>query len=179
MRVIKKLPWLLLTILAIAAFLRLYRLGSESIWLDEAFSVLVSKASPISIVKLTATSETHPPLYYLLLHFWMLAFGQSEVALRSLSACFGILSIFLLYKVGCELFNHKVGLLSSSLLAISTFTIWYSQDARPYSLLLCVTLLSFLFFVRIFKYASYLLRNLLSFHTCPILTLFRRAVKHC
>lgn len=118
LRRIKKGPWLLLAILAIAAFLRLHALGSESLWLDEAFSVVWCKTSLVAMVRSTITSETHPPLYYILLHFWMLAFGQSEAAVRSLSACFGILSVLLLYHVGRELFDRKVGLLASFFLAV-------------------------------------------------------------
>jgi uncharacterized membrane protein len=86
-----------------------------------------------------------------MLHFWMLLFGQSEIAVRALSACLGIISVLLIYKVGRELYNRKIGLIASLLMTISTFAIYSSQEARQYSLLLLLTLLSFLFFIRIIK----------------------------
>lgn len=149
MRAAEKASWLILAILTLAGFLRLYGLGSESVWLDEAVSVHIAKTSLLSIIQSGINNDVHPPLYYLLLHFWMLLFGQSEAAIRSLSACFGIISVYLLYKVGRELFDHKVGLVASFLLAISAFAIYYSQEARQYSLLLLLTLLSFFFFIKI------------------------------
>jgi uncharacterized membrane protein len=140
-----------LLLIALAGFLRLFGLDSESIWMDEAFSVVWAKKDLMSLDRSTAAVETHPPLYYILLHLWMLAFGQSEAAIRSLSACLGLVSVLLLYKVGRELFNREVGLVASFLLTISAFSIWLSQDARPYSLLLLLTLLSFFLFIKTLK----------------------------
>jgi mannosyltransferase len=147
----KKIPWLLLAVLVVAAFLCLFALGRESLWLDEAMSVGSSKASLWSIAQTTASQDTLPPLYYFLLHLWMLLFGQTETAIRSLSACLGIVSVFLMYKVGQELFDRKTGLIASFLMAISAFALAYSQEARPYALMLMLTLLSFFLFIRILK----------------------------
>jgi len=146
-----KVPWLLLAILALAVFLRIFGLGSESLWLDEVASVHVSETSLVSIIRSSISGDTHPPLYYLLLHFWMLLFGQSEAAVQSLSALFDIISVLLMYMVARELFEPKIGLIAGFLLAISSFAIYYSQEVRMYSLLLSLTLLSFLFFVRILR----------------------------
>jgi mannosyltransferase len=145
-----KVPWFLLVILALATFLRIFGLGS-SLWLDEVASVRTSETSLVSIIHTTTSVDTHPPLYYFLLHFWMLLFGQSEVAVQSLSALFGIISVLLMYMVARELFEPKTGLIAAFLLAISGFAIFYSQEVRMYSLLLSLTLLSFLFFVRILR----------------------------
>lgn len=151
-----KSPWLksneiilvLLLIILLGSFLRIYGLGSESIWFDEAVSINVSQQSVALIIEKT---ELHPPLYYIILHFWMLLFGTSEVATRSLSAIFGIISIFLIYQVGRTLFNHRVGLISGFLSGISYFHIYYSQEMRNYSLLLLLTLLSFFLFIKILR----------------------------
>lgn len=111
----------------------------------------VSQTSVVSIVQTCADSDNHPPLYYLLLHFWMLPFGQSEVAVRALSACLRVISVLLIYKVGSELFNRKLGMTASFLMAISNFAIYASQEARSYGLLLLLTLLSFLLFIKILR----------------------------
>lgn len=141
---------ILSSIILLGGFLRIYNLGSESLWLDEVISVSWSKKSVASIVEL-AGNDVHPPLYFIILHLWMLLFGTSEIAIRALSAIFGIISIFLIYIVGCQLFDRKIGLISSFLLSISYFQIMYSQNARGYSLLLLLTLLSFFFFIKILK----------------------------
>jgi len=147
----KKLPWLVIAIICLASVLRIVGLGRNSLWLDEAYQVWASKNNVASILQITIHADTHPPLYYLLLHYWMLGFGQSEVAVRSLSACLGIITVALVYFVGRDLFNRRTGLVASFLLAISVFAIWISQEARPYSLLMPLTVLSFLFFVRLLR----------------------------
>jgi len=161
---IKAHKFILILLLSIflGGFLRLYDLGAESIWLDEANTVYVSGQSLSSII-----IDYSPPLYFIITHFWTVVFGSSELAIRFPSAVFGIISIFLMYKIGYHLFNQKIGLISSFLLSISSFAIWHSQDARYYSLLLLLTLLSFYFFIQILKsnskwyYLGYALANIL------------------
>jgi uncharacterized membrane protein len=68
----------LLLILLLAGALRFWGIGAESLWLDEATSLVVADNPPATIVALTA-EEIHPPLYYLLLHL-LLLFGRSEAA---------------------------------------------------------------------------------------------------
>ena len=158
---------ILLLIILLGGFLRIYDLGAESIWLDEVSSIQCAEQSLSSIIGDAFETQSSPPLYFIILHYWMLLFGTSEIAIRSLSAIFGILSIFLIYKVGCQLFNQKIGLISSFLLSISAFHVIYSQEARPYSLFLFLTLLSFYFFISILKadnkryYLGYLLANII------------------
>jgi mannosyltransferase len=165
----------LLAIILLGSLLRIYDLGTESLWLDEATSVVWSQTSLVSVVQSSGTLHNQPPLYFALLHFWMLLFGTSETAVRSLSAIFGIISIFLIYQVGYRLFSRRVGLISSFLSAISYFYIYYSQEARAYSLLLLLTLLSFFLFISILKsdivrrwyFPVYFLCNLCLAYTHP------------
>ena len=166
---------ILLGIILIGSLLRIYHLGTESIWLDEAASIDGSKESLVSVIESSGRLHNVPPLYFVLLHFWMLFFGTGEIAVRSLSAIFGIVSIFVIYHVGCQLFNRKVGLISSFLSAISRYHIQYSQEARAYSLLQLLTLLSFSFFIKIVKtdnkrelyFALLLLTNVCLAYTHP------------
>ena len=64
----------LVAVLILGFSLRLYGITSESIWLDEAFSIQLAKYDPVEIIRKTAR-DVHPPLYYLLLHFWINLFG--------------------------------------------------------------------------------------------------------
>lgn len=172
-RLTSKVHWLLLAIIALAASLRLFGLDMESFWGDEVFSVVWADADPITIIKSTAITEPHPPLYYLLLHYWMTVFGDSEAVVRSLSALFGVISVLLIYRVGSVLYDRKVGLIAGFLLAVSAFAIQYSQEARAYSLFLLLTLASFLFFLLLLKtgkprkthFALYTIANVLLCYT--------------
>jgi len=154
-------------IICIAAFLRLFQLGTESLWLDEAESI---RESAMTIQGITSHSN-QPPLYFLLLRGWISLFGTSEFALRSLSAIFGILAVPVIFYIGKLLFNERVGLISSFLLSFAFFPIYYSQETRAYSLLLFLSLLSYLFFVIVIKkddnrfYPAYLAASILLVYT--------------
>lgn len=158
---------ILLLILLVGGFLRLYNLGTESLWLDEISRIEFAEHSPSYIIQEAIGEENQPPLYFFILHFWILLFGSSEIAARFPSVIFGIISVFLIYKIGYKLFSQKIGLISSFLLSVSTFHIFHSQEANPYSLYLFLTLLSFYFFIQILRenrnlnYIGYLLTNIL------------------
>ena len=162
---------ILILICFVGFFLRFYALGGESFWFDEKMSLYFSQNDPVSILN-PPSYETHiPPLYYMLLHFWMGLFGISEFAVRSLSAVFGSLSIFALYKLGKYLFNVKIAIYSSLICAISILQIYFSQEARMYSLLTLTTLLSVFFFLkslnenRLRFWASYIIVSILMLYT--------------
>ena len=127
--------------LAAAFFLRFYNLTRESLWLDEGYSVSLAHSSLLEIINGTA-ADVHPPLYYFLLHYWMKLFGDSETAVRMPSVLIGVLSVTMIYLVGKRLFDQQVGLLAALLLAISSFHVQYSQEARMYGLLTLLTLSS-------------------------------------
>jgi uncharacterized membrane protein len=69
-----------------------------------------------------------------------LPLGSEEWVLRLPSALVGLLSIYLLYRLGSALFDRLTGLAAALLLAVSPFHVWYSQEARMYALvgLLCL-----------------------------------------
>ena len=143
----------LLGIVLIGAFLRVYHLGTQSIWFDEAYSVGLSSLSVPQIVQ-AAAADVQPPLYYLLLHYWMMAFGTSESAVRLLSVLFGVLAIPMIYVVGRQLFNKETGLVGALILALSSFNIYYSQETRMYSLMALLALLSMYFFWRFLRQSN-------------------------
>jgi mannosyltransferase len=142
---------ILLAILSIGLFLRVYDLSNESLWLDEGFSI---KFANLSLSQIFYLQETNPPLYYIILHWWIILFGDSEFSVRFPSVMFGFLSIFMIYKVGNQIFNKDVGILSSLLLGLSVFHIRYSQEARTYSLSVLLTLLSIYFFIKLLRKSS-------------------------
>jgi len=138
----------LLAIILIGAFLRVYQLGAQSIWFDESSSVYIAKLSFTQFAQALPTLERSPPLYFLILHYWVILFGTSEFAVRLLSALFGVLALPMIYVLGRQLFNEEVGLVAALILALSSFNIQYSQEARMYSLMVLLALLSMYFFTR-------------------------------
>lgn len=131
----------------LATALRFYRLDGQSLWADEGNSVALAGRS-LAVITYGAAYDIHPPLYYYLLHFWVLLFGNSELAVRSLSAVIGILLVGLTFLLGRRLFDPWVGLVAAFLSAISPFQIYYSQEARMYILLAALSALSIYFFLR-------------------------------
>ena len=98
-------------------------------------------------------AELNMVFYYVLLRGWMI-FGDSEWVLRSLSVLFGVATLPALYVLGQRLFDRQVGLISCALLAVHTFHIRYSQEARSYCLLTLLLVLSTYFFVRAIESAD-------------------------
>jgi uncharacterized membrane protein len=121
-----KLKNIILIILLLTAFaLRLYRLDHQEIWGDEAHSVYVTSLPLLSTV--SPRIETNPPLYHLLLYFWVRLTGSSVFALRFLSLVLGVLTVPLVYRLARLAFGVPVGLLAALLCAISPFQVYYSQ----------------------------------------------------
>ena len=141
--------YLILLIILLGASLRLYNLSGESVWFDEAVTSLVSGLGIRElIVWMIEENDNNPPLYYMLMHFWVSLFGHSEFSLRLPSAIVGTGSILMIYMVGNLVFNRTTALIASLILAVSVFHIEYSQEARSYSLLAFLTLCSFYFFLK-------------------------------
>lgn len=127
-------------IVFIGGVLRFYGLSQKSLWHDEVYSVRGSE----SIAKIWGS---HYPLYFLILHFSRYM-GTNEFILRLPSAVFGILTIVVFYSIGKLLFGIREGLVGAFLLSISIFHIYYSQEARAYTLLAFLSLLSLFFFYK-------------------------------
>ncbi len=140
----KRITCLFILIFCVGVFLRLYNLGKQSLWLDEAYSVKMSK----NLITLWSeqVTDSSPPLYYSILHYWMNLFGENQFSLRLLSCIFGILLIPLIFITGTIVFNAEVGIYAALLTAISPNHIYYSQEVRMYSLLSLLSLASFFFF---------------------------------
>ncbi len=134
--------YLPLLILFLGAFaLRVFRLDFQSLWYDEAFSVYLAHFSLADITARTA-ADIQPPLYYYLLHFWVVLTGEREFALRMLSLFFGVLTIPLMYVTTRRLSSTAAASAAALLAALSPLYLWYSQETRMYTLITFLLLLS-------------------------------------
>jgi uncharacterized membrane protein len=137
----------LIVLTILGCFLRFYNLGFNSLWLDEASTLGMSKGSFETIWITTLSGDFHPPLFHWTEHL-MLVFGQSEVILRFIPALLGTLTIPVFYLIGKEFRDKNVGLICAALLTVSYFGIFYSQEAYSYSMVLFVFSLVLLFYFR-------------------------------
>ncbi len=148
------MPGLLLAALVVVGTaLRLYRLSAESVWLDEAFSITIASGSVAHLIAETAR-DVHPPLYYLLLHPWVHAFGTSEWTGRLLSVVFGVGLIAAIADLARLLANRRTALIAAALVACSPFLIRYAQEARMYALLVLLGTTATAAFVRLARRAA-------------------------
>jgi len=130
--------------------LRFYNLAKESLWIDEGGGVILVAKKPIGHI-LNPEVDLSISTYHVILHYWMQLFGEKEFAVRFPALIFGVLSIFMIYKVGKIIFNQEIGLLSALILSISPFHVHYSQEAKPYSLLMLLSLASIYYFIKFIK----------------------------
>src|SRR5438552_681503 len=62
--------------------LRMWASVGPSFWFDEAYSAVVARGSVADILATIAADDFHPPLHYLLFHYWRMLAGESELSLR-------------------------------------------------------------------------------------------------
>jgi len=143
---------LLVFVLSLGALLRFYGLDHESLWSDELESIRRSDHENLSTVfSKGVLDDSHPPGYLIFTYFIQKYFGDSATILRFPSAVFGVLSIYIIFLVGCRLYSRREGLIASAFMAVLWTPIHFSQEARSYSMLLFFSLLSVYFLIRILK----------------------------
>jgi len=147
---INKYSILILLIIVTGSVLRLNNITSENFWLDEIRTIYLSNTHLLNTVELMQY-EWQTPLYFLIINVWISFFSISEFSLRIPSVIFGVLSIIFTYKIVALLYNEKVGVLSAIFISISPIHIYFSQEARTYTFTVFLTLLSFYYFLKIFK----------------------------
>jgi len=128
-----------------------YGIGSESLWFDEAASVRIVRQDFATMLASIKDDERIPPLHYLVLHVWVRVFAHAEWSVRLPSALAGVGAVWALYLLTRRLFGVVPALIAALLLAVAPFQIQYSQEARSYSLMLLMSLLSCWLFVRMFE----------------------------
>lgn len=164
----------LLVVIIFGAFLRFYNLGASGTGLfefNEVAEILVASNNIDNLATAIRALEFAPPFYHFLLHFWMYI-GKSEFILRSFSAIVGVLSIPMIYLVGKELFNEKVGLISALILATSPIHVYYSQITRHYALLVVLSLCSVYYFIKILNNANVTKKTWFGFVSATLMIMY-------
>jgi mannosyltransferase len=142
---------ILALILLLSAAARVHGIGRDSLWFDEAATVHIVRQPLGRMLELIESDERTPPLHYLLLHFWIKLFGDSEISLRLPSAIAGVAAVYVLYRLVRALLGMGAGLVAAFIFAINRYQIAYSQEARAYELMVLAGLISTCLFVRIMR----------------------------
>lgn len=123
-----------------------YKIGEISLWYDESFSIYCAVKSIPGILEVSK-ADVNPPLYAIVLHYWVILFGDSEYSIRMLSAICMSLANVLLYKFSIKFFNFQTAVFTCLIFLSSYPIFYYAQEARTYALvILAVVGSNYLFF---------------------------------
>lgn len=120
-------------VVVVAAGVVLRFVTHADLWLDEALTVDIARL-PLGKIPGALRRDGAPPLFYVLLHFWMKAFGQSDLAVRSLSGVFSCATLPFVWVAGRRLGGRTAGVAALLIVASSPFAIYYGTEARMYAL---------------------------------------------
>jgi mannosyltransferase len=125
----------LLAALAVATVLRFWRIGSRALWYDELSTAWVVRVRLLDLLAEIQWREGTPPLYFATEWAWIRVFGRGDAALRAPSALVGILTVAVVYALVVELrLTRRTARIAALLVALNPLLIWYSREARAYSL---------------------------------------------
>jgi hypothetical protein len=136
-------------LVAVALALRFLGLAEGDFWNDELFTQAIVDKTPTNVQITVLETESSPHLYYLLAWAWSGILGAGEAGVRSLSAVAGALIAPVAYLTLRQVNLRTEALIAGALAAVSPLLIWYSQEARVYSLFALLTAVGLLFFVQL------------------------------
>ncbi len=136
---------------------------TQSLWRDEAFSVVLSNL-PLSQIISVTINDFNPPLYYLILAGWMQVVGSSEIAVRLLSIIFFVFTGVCVFFIAKKLYSRRVGIFAALFVLGNPFFFYYAFEVRMYTLLSFLVSLSF-YFLFSKKWALFVLVALLGLYT--------------
>ena len=123
---------LLVGLLLIASFLRLHHLDKESLWMDELYQVS-SYSQPFDKMPDYAARQQQPPLDYFIGHL-ICCISCTDFAVRVPAAFFGVGAVLLVTLLAVKMCSPSVALGTGLIAAVLPFNIYFSQEARPYSI---------------------------------------------
>lgn len=168
-----KAVFLVILIIILGIILRLISIDKPNgLWFDEIYChYIASQNFPGAMFDKLYNEDFHAPLYFVLLHFWMKMFGQSDLILRLFSCLCGVITIPVFYLLGKEIKSSNFGVVAALFAAVNSILIYYSQEVKFYSLLFLLSSLFLLFLIRCskkqtkFNYSVLVILNVLILYT--------------
>jgi 4-amino-4-deoxy-L-arabinose transferase-like glycosyltransferase len=141
--------WIVAGLTVLGAGLRFATLGVQAYHHDEIITASrLLRKDFWHVMDAVGWSESAPPLYYAGAWLWTQVAGTGEFGLRSFSALAGVATVPVAYLLGAELSGRRTGLVTAALVAVNPMLLWYSQEARGYALLVLLTAVAALYFLR-------------------------------
>lgn len=168
-------PWHILTLMlliALGALERLYGIDRESLWSDELFAVMASYAPSFRDIWPLLTNDSHPPGYVSFMYWSIPWTGYSDTGIRFHAVVFGTLWIPLVYLIGRRWISSTSGLIAAALVASSQCAIFYSQEARAYSMLVAFCLINIFCYLEILLASPTTKRYKIGFILSSVVTLY-------
>lgn len=148
---------IMLSIIVLGIFLRVFKLPSQGIWTGEYITAALASGNSLLQVFFNSIENTsQPPLFFMLEHVVLKIFGVSELSARLLPALIGIINIFLFYRLARSFFNEKSSVIAMFLFSLNPYQIYYSQENGPQGLFLMTSMLIIYYFLMSIKYSSFL-----------------------
>lgn len=127
---------------------KLFFIEKRDISIDEPFSIFHAQQSLKYIFNLSASGEPNPPLFLLLLHFWIKLFGNDVIAVRLMPLIFNALTSVIIYQTGRKYFTEKVGITSALIFIFSFYHFFHGLECRTYALFVMAASLSLYCFLK-------------------------------
>jgi uncharacterized membrane protein len=145
-----------------------YHLGENSLWYDECFSIDLGNDTIDEIIHYSLFNDTNPPLYLIIVHYWIDAFGNSELSLRAISAISGSLTLSLFFLFSLRFFNWQTAVFVVLFFISSNELYYYSQEGRTYGLILLFCMLSNYVFLSLIQKPNWIYALLLGLFNIAI-----------
>ena len=142
---------LILSGFLITLVLRMIFIESKNMWFDEIYSWNTAQYDIEGIVK-AAAGDIHPPLFYMVLKWWIAVFSDSVFSMRMMSVVFSMLSLGFIYRISKDILKDDVKVFFVIMLyALSPINIHYAQEVRMFMMNTFLCLGSVYYFMNLLK----------------------------
>lgn len=117
---------------------------------DEPFTIFWAQVGLHELMQKLNTGN-NAPFHFFLMHFWVKLFGINPFSVRFLSLIFSSVTPVFIFLIGKRFYNYFTGILAAFIFTFATIHVYFSHEARVYSLLALLTAISLYLFLRIIE----------------------------
>ena len=151
---LKKELVIVLAIMLLCFGLRIFNFSSASLWVDEAYTLMLSHQKTHDIVKISI-NDINPPLYGITVRKWAKTFGYSHESIRFFSVLCSLLTGIVLYRIGRKFFNYFTAIAAVLFFSFSNLQIYYAEEARGYAMACALCAFSIYYFLSFLTHKKY------------------------